>query len=106
MADPLKQDDSKQAELAGTKRLRIDPDTNEDSWGDSDQLAIDERHYSETDIQERILDQMLARRRKTEKEEHKASEEGTQIQADIYSERPFLKELMIDIVYKRRKTDE
>ena len=50
---------------------------------------------------------MLARRRRTEEEESKAQEEGKKIvRPDIYFDRPFLKELMMDLVHKRRRNDE
>ena len=49
---------------------------------------------------------MLARRRKTEAEELRATEQGTLVRQDIYRDRPLLKELMIDIVYKRKRVDE
>lgn len=52
------------------------------------------------------MNQMLARRRNIETEEKKALEMGKLIRQDIYAERPFLKELMMDIVHKRRRNDE
>lgn len=49
---------------------------------------------------------MLARRRKAEAEDKIAEERGIIVKQDIYLNRPFLKELMIDIAYKRRRNDE
>jgi hypothetical protein len=48
---------------------------------------------------------MLARRRKGEKDEKEALARGTLVKEDIYKDRPYLKEMMIDIAYKRRKVD-
>ena len=54
------------------------------------------------------MSQMLARRRRNEDEETKAMEEGGKpiVRPDIYADRPFLKELMMDLVHKRRRNDE
>ena len=49
---------------------------------------------------------MLARRRKGEFEELKQQQAGTLKKEDIYKDRPFLKELMFDVVQKRRKIDQ
>lgn len=69
-------------------------------------IVADGRHYSDTQIQERLLNQMLARRRRNEDEENEAIESGKYVRPDIYIDRPFLKELMMDIVHKRRRSDE
>ena len=99
-------DQPKVIELAGGKRTRGDLiETDEDSW-ENEMGTSDDRHYSDIEVQERLLNQMLARRRKTETEESEATKNGTLARNDIYSDRPFLKELMIDIVYKRKRTDE
>ena len=87
--------------------MRTEIETDEDSQeGDKDSLTADARHYSDTQVQERLLNQMLARRRNIEVEEKKALEMGKLIRPDVYTERPFLKELMMDIVHKRRRNDE
>ena len=49
---------------------------------------------------------MLARRRKAEYEEAVALQRGILPHKDIYKEKVFLKELMIDITYKRQRTEE
>ena len=49
---------------------------------------------------------MLSRRRKFEAEEQDAAAKGTLTHCDIYADRPLLKELMVDIAYKRKKTNE
>jgi len=65
-------------ELAGIKRTRADADTDEeDSIKSVGFLSFGERHYSEIDIHERLLEQMLARRRKAEIEEQIALERGS-----------------------------
>lgn len=49
---------------------------------------------------------MLSRRRKFEADEQDAAAKGTLTHSDIYADRPLLKELMVDIAYKRKKTNE
>lgn len=84
--------------LAGAKRIRSEL---QDTDGESHENGQD----SDSDVVDILLTQMLARRRKTEREETLAAQNGTLVKSDIYSDRPFLKELMIDIAYKRRKMD-
>lgn len=113
------------AELAGVKRTRsgmVEMEDHEESetWEDGDypENLADGRHYSDTQIQERLLNQMLARRRKIDEENNQVENQSNSdalklgapgsetIQIDVYAESPFLKELMMDITYKRKKTDE
>lgn len=95
--------DEDKAELAGFKRTRAEIETDEESWEDHISKS---RHYSVVEVQECLLNQMLARRRKAEAEDKLAAERGIIVKQDIYSDRPFLKELMIDIAYKRRRNDD
>ena len=81
--------------------MRADLDT-EDNSLDED---FYDRHGADIDYHERLLDQMLARRRKAESD-RALVKNNSGAGEDIYADKVFLKELMIEIANKRRRTDD